>query len=69
MKLAVMRLPVHLVIYFLLHGTIAGEINATVPCAEVCECYEDPTVGFVADCSRRNLRNLPARLPEETRYA
>ncbi|XP_067056620.1 adhesion G protein-coupled receptor L3-like isoform X5 [Acropora muricata] len=64
-----MRLPVHLVIYFLLHGTIAGEINATVPCAEVCECYEDPTVGLVADCSRRNLRNLPSRLPKETRYA
>lgn len=69
MKLAVTHLPVGLVIYFLVHGIIADEIKATVPCAEICECYEDPTVGFVADCSRRNLRTLPSRLPEETQYA
>lgn len=42
-----------------------------VPCGDVCECSGGPQQhpeGIVADCSRRNLSHLPARLPEDTQY-
>ncbi|KAJ7360286.1 Adhesion G protein-coupled receptor L3 [Desmophyllum pertusum] len=54
----------------LLHWSIYGTAE-TFPCGDVCECsgkQQQSSEGIVADCSRRNLGHLPARLPEDTQY-
>lgn len=54
----------------LLHWSICGTAE-TFPCGDVCECsgkQQQSSEGIVADCSRRNLGHLPARLPEDTQY-
>lgn len=41
------------------------------PCGGVCECsgnQQQSFPGLLADCSGRNLKNLPVRLPDDTEY-
>lgn len=58
-----------LVIYSLLSSVATAETaGVAFSCGEVCQCYEDPNLGLIADCSGRNLRSLPSRLPEKTQY-
>ena len=43
------------------------ETAETFSCGDVCECTSGHE-GIIADCSRRNLWHLPARLSDETQY-
>lgn len=55
----------------LLIWSVYGEKATNFPCGEVCACsgnQQQSFPGLVADCSGRNLKNLPVRLPQNTKY-